>query len=160
MSCGPPYCRLVLAGPPVLLGTAIYARHHHASISAKRATVDFMVSQEANLPPTAARRVFGQSGSKGFQHLKALPDAVGAGSASDEQWSEYASINMYLNHCELVAVAIDSGALDEELYNKANQSLCVQAWDRSKEYIQHPPAAKSQPTMFEHFEIPAKRWTG
>ncbi len=122
--------------------------------------MDFIVSQEANGPLTAARRVFGQSGSKGFQHLKALLDAVGAGSASDEQWSEYASINMYLNHCELVAVAIDSGALDEEMYKKANQSLYVQAWDRSKEYIQHARAAKSQPTMFEHFEILAKRWTG
>ncbi len=119
-----------------------------------------MVSQEANGPLTAARRVFGQPGSKGFQHLKALLDAAGGGSASDEQWSEYASINMYLNHCELVAVAIDSGALDEEMYKKANQSLYVQAWDRSKEYIQHARAAKSQPTMFERFEILAKRWTG
>ena len=118
-----------------------------------------MVSQEANRTLTAARRVFGQSGSKGFQHLKPLLNAVNSGSANDDQWDEYASINMYLNHCELVAVAIDSGALDEEMYKMADQSPYVQAWDRSKEYIQHARSAKSQPSMFEHFEALAKKWT-
>ena len=143
----------------MLLCTAVYARYYHANISAKRATVDFMVSQEANSKLADDRRIFGQAGSKGFGYLKSLLDAVSSGSARAEQWSEYASINVYLNHCEMVAVAIGSGALDEGMYKKSNRSLYVQAWDRSKEYIQYARSVKAQPSMYEHFEALAKNWT-
>ena len=67
---------------------------------------------------------------------------------------------MYLNHCELVAVAIGSGALDEAMYRKAHQSQYVQAGQRSREYVEHARSTKLQQSMFEHFEALAKKWGG
>ena len=118
-----------------------------------------MVAQGANSKLADARRDFVRSGSKGFVHLKSQLDAAGSGSASDDQRSGYASINICLNHCELVAVAIGSGALEEGTYGKANQCLYVQACDRSKEYVEHARSVKAQPSMFEHFETLARKWT-
>lgn len=158
MNCDSIYCWLILAGPITLLGTAVYARFYHGRISAKRATLDFLTSSEANSNLTSARRIFGQSSSKGVAHLKQLLDVVSEGSASGHSWDEYTSINMYLNHCELVAVSIASGALDEKMYRKANQSLYVQAWVRSREYIEYARNQKGQQSMFEHFEDLAKKW--
>lgn len=82
-----------------------------------------------------------------------------SGDAEDSQWEELADINRYLNHCELVAVSIRSGALDEEMYKKASQSQYVQAWFRYKEFIEHARTKKSQPSMFEHFEAVASKWS-
>lgn len=65
----------------------------------------------------------------------------------------------YLDHCELTAVAIDTGAMDEKMYMQFNRSAYVQAWDRTKEFIQAARTRKNQPTLFEHFEALAKRWT-
>ena len=159
MNCDPIHCWLILAAPLVILGTAIYARFYHASISAKRATVDFLVSLEANSSLTNARRAFGKSSSKGIKHLKGLLKDVSSGDASDDGWSEYANVIMYLNHCELVAVAIGSGALDETMYRNANQSQYVQAWHRCREFVDYARSVKSQQSMFEHFEALAKKWS-
>lgn len=153
---------LLLAGPRRSSGdpsTAIYARFYHASISAKRATVDFIVSQEANDSLTKARRVFARSGRKGPQHLEKLLDCVSEGDAGDAQWDELADINMYLNHCELVAVAITSDALDEEMYKRAHRTLYVQAWYRYEWFIRYACTKKSQSSMFEHFEDLARKWS-
>ena len=118
-----------------------------------------MVSQGATSKLADARRDFVRSGSEGFLHLKSLLDAVGSRSASDDRWSECASINMQLNHCELVAVAVGSGAPDDQMYGTASQPLYVQAWNRAKEYIRHTRAVRALPSMFEHFETLAKQWT-
>ena len=159
MNCDSIYCWLTLLGPAAIVFAAVFAKRYHASISAKRATVDFMVAEEANLPLATARKVFAQSGSKGPKHLTALLNAISSDNAADEQWREYGEITMYLNHCELVAVAINSGALDEEMYMKCYRSSYVQAWDRSKELVNKARTSKSQTTMYEHFEEQAKKWS-
>ena len=48
--------------------------------------------------------------------------------------------------------------MDEKMYMQFNRSAYVQAWDRTKEFIQAARTRKNQPTLFEHFEALAKRW--
>lgn len=140
------------------MGVAIYAKRYHANLSAKRAAVDFILAAEANAPLASARKRFAQSSNKGPQHLEGLLDAVQADEASPDQWGEYGDVIAYLNHCELVAVAIKDGAMDETMYQRFNQSAYVQAWNRAQEFIRTARNRKTQPTLFEHFEGLATKW--
>lgn len=151
-------CLLPLAGALAIVGVAIYAKWYHSNISAKRAAVDFILAMEANAPLTDARRSFARASNKGPQHLKNLLVLVSEDTAQESDWQEYGGVIKYLNHCELVAVSVSTGAIDETIYKKFNQSAYIQAWYRAQEFIEEARTRKNQDTMFEHFEVLAKKW--
>lgn len=134
-----------------VVGTALYAKHYHQGISAKRATVDFITRSESGNPTfIEARRVFGEISNKGPEALKSLK--------KNPDNTKLATVTMYLNHYEVVAIAVGSGALDEDMYKMWNRTVYVQTWKRAHEYIVDARNRKNHPTLLEHFEALAKRW--
>ena len=119
-------------------------------------TVDFVIKAETASPSfQCAKRVFGQVSSGGPDALKALSSRE-----SDEQISQLSEVTAYLNHCELVAVAIKSGALDETMYKMWNRSAYVLGWTRAHEYVADERRNKNHETLWKNFEDLAKQWDG
>ena len=142
---------LPLAGAVAIIGAAIYAKRYTGGIAARRATVDFRVKESANQALTEAKQVLGRASVGGVKALQALKRTE-----NDEQWCQLSQTTMYLNHCELVAVAVKSGAPDETMDKMWNRSAYVQTWRRAQEYIEKERKATGQRTFLEHFEALAK----
>ena len=162
VNCGPEFFWLSLLGPAILLvtaiGTALYAKRYHSGIASKRATLEFITANESNEPLDKARRQFALSSGKGPEHLKALLDNEMSSAPDESKMDELLLVSAYLNHLELVAVAIHSGAIDEDMYKNAYRSSYIQAWLRSEEFIKYASAKTTQPTLYENFRKLATNW--
>lgn len=67
----------------------------------------------------------------------------------------------FLNHYELVAIGIEQGILDEELYRMFLRGTLVRHWDSAEAFVNHLRADtpdSNAPVAFEKFEALARSW--
>ena len=67
----------------------------------------------------------------------------------------------FLNHYELVAIGIDQGILDEELYRDYLRGTVVRHWFAARAFVLHLRADtpdSNAPQAFEKFEALALKW--
>ncbi len=68
------------------------------------------------------------------------------------------SIVTYLNHCELVAVAIKKGVVNKQMYKLSNRTQYVTTWELASEYIKAERNKPDHRTAYENFEHLALQW--
>lgn len=124
-------------------------------IARKRATLDLIERSESTefyLSIYAAFREVLATGA-GFDEIK-NPEMP----AMKEQRRK---VIAFLNHYELVAIGIEQGILDEDLYRDFMRGTVVRHWLRAQGFVQHlradTPDSRA-PKAFEKFENLALKW--
>lgn len=64
---------------------------------------------------------------------------------------------LYLNHCELVAEAMQEKAMHEEMYKLCGRTAYVQTWVLARDYVKERRNAPSRKTLYENFQRLAER---
>lgn len=96
----------------------MFAWFYHREISSKRATLEFLTKAEVGNPKRVeAKQAFGELTDGWLRPLDRER-------ASDKN----PMLVLYLNHCELVAVAIHKKALHAEMYKLCHGATYVQTW--------------------------------
>lgn len=75
--------------------------------------------------------------------------------AQDETRSHILSI---INNYEFIALGIREGALDESIYKRAVYSQVMRDWRAMKAFIMELRRQNQIDTLFQEFELLAKRW--
>lgn len=136
-----------------ILVTAILAWMNHKSVSAKRSTLGFIYASEiTNKLLRDARLHFGELAGGDGQKLLEL-----AGKTPDDLESA-ASVALFLNHCELVAIAILSGAMDEKMYKDWRCATYVRNWREAEAFVTAKRKNLDQPKLYENFQNLAEKW--
>lgn len=143
-----------LLGPAAILVSVFFAWRYHKTISAKRATLDFMVTAQASKDWTEGNALFGKLTASGQEReLLELVNPKG-----QDQIENAVKIAAYLNLFELVAVAIKQNAMHEETYKQLQYTRFVKTWRNAHAFITAKRNQKSQPSMYENFEKLANDW--
>ncbi len=128
-------------------------------VAADQATLDFIVSHEISSPewskicstcdavlsdPNRWRKLFKNDNNKG------------AGGRDREL---ELTILTYLNHYEIVAIAIDRGIISEDMYAMWFKDAYVKSWKKSEKFISHLKTIKNSETLYCEFCNLATRWS-
>ena len=139
-----------LLTPLAILVTAVFAWLYHRRISAKRATLEFAARAELGNPAWLAGRIrFGEL-TNGWTNSLAKPQ--------NQVAEDVPKIVLYLNHCELVAVAIHQKAMDEAMYKLCGRTAYLQTWKLAKGYIKERRRTPGHETLYENFGRLAEKW--
>lgn len=136
------------------IATTVFLWRWRFSVDAKKGTLDFIATHEVN--------------NREWMRVTVAAHAVLADPAEwpkiltpmDTRARELAlDILMYLNHYELVAIAIGRGLIDEDLYASWYRSSYANTWRSASGFVmqlrrQHRGAAN----RFAEFECLARRW--
>ena len=137
--------------PLIVAGTAIFAWLYHRNISAIRATLEFVTNAELGNPAwLEGRKLFGELTGKWTHSLDKNLDRT--------KDIDSAALVLYLNHCELVAVAIQEKAMPEEMYKLCGRTAYVQTWVLARDYVKERRNAPGRKTLYENFQRLAERW--
>ena len=79
--------------------------------------------------------------------------------ASDSRESA-AKVSVHLNHCELIAVSILNGGMDEQIYKDWRKTTYVRTWESAHAYITAKRNSLEQPTLYSNFQRVAEKWRG
>jgi len=130
---------------------AMRAIAHQREVARMRATLDVILESESNTYYQKIYSVF-RSETNRTGGLTALVDAQ-----SDSERESRRSLNDFLNHYELIAIAIDKKILDEKFYKTWMRSTYIRHFDSCKSYIQAIRDNGSELAFIE-FETLAEKW--
>ena len=135
-----------LLTPLVILGTAVFAWLYHRNISAKRAVIEFCSKAElGNSEWVSGKPKFGELTNNWSNSL-----------ARKQEPEDASVIVSYLNHCELVAIAIQENAMHEEMYKLFRRTAYIRTWSLAKAYIKE--RRQTHKTLYENFQRLAEKW--
>ena len=135
------------------LGVTIYLAYRQIkkqrSIAADRATLNFIATHEIhNADWHKIEGVFHDWMREGEPRpWKDLLDAE-----RDRTRKDAVFVYSYLNHFELVAIAIDEGIVSERLYAKWHRTSYVGIWNLAKEFVGELRERRKNPALFVNFE--------
>ena len=129
---------------------------HERKIAADRATLDLVVSREIHNPE--------------WSKISATCDSV---LSDPKQWGRLfpeerngerdrtleMTILTYLNHYEVVAIAIDRRIISEDLYAMWFRNGYVKNWKQAEPFVMHLRRIKKSNTIFDEFKKLAIRWS-
>lgn len=126
-------------------------------IARHRATFDYIERSEST--------DFYHEISRTFISLKANPAGFEGvyDPRSDEGKLQRQHVIRYLNHYEMLSLAIQFGTLSEEIYYRAYRGAVVSDWNAVQQFIHHRrtvsiPGRPASPRAFVEFEWLAQRW--
>jgi hypothetical protein len=67
-------------------------------------------------------------------------------------------IRYVLNHYEYVAIGIDAGIYDEEMFRRASYNTMISFYDRASPFIEAVRKASERPTLYQDFARLVERW--
>lgn len=77
----------------------------------------------------------------------------------DKHPNERKAILTLLNYREFVAVGINTGIIDEEIYKRSYYNIVLRDWKLMQKTIETiRNSSKGSPTNFQDFEMLVKRW--
>lgn len=114
-------------------------------IARKRATLDVILKSEADKDLIEARRCF-----KRLAHDQngLVPFAL----FEKEGSAETEAIRIVLNEFELIAIGIDRGILDEELYRQWYRTGVLLHWKHAHPFIEELRRRTENPLIYKSFE--------
>ena len=83
--------------------------------------------------------------------------ALGVGTLDEQTAKETHSINMVLNHFELISIGIQLGTLDFAFYRRWYKSSVIRYWELSAPYVTYLRARVRNQSYFHEFEE-MSRW--
>lgn len=126
---------------------------HQREIAKMRATLDVILESESN---TYYQKIYSsfRSESKRTGGLMALANAK-----SDSERESRRNLNDFMNHYELIAIAINKKILDEKFYKTWMRSTYIKHFDQCKDYIYTIRNEEDgNEKYFREFEVLAERW--
>lgn len=130
--------------------TAKSLKHQH-KLAARRATLDFISKFEVHNRQWIELR-------EKFALLRGQNQLAEIANPRDEDRGETIRIATFLNHFELVAVAIKHGILDEEIYKDWFRSAYIRAWEDAHSFVIELRRTKDEDKLFAEFEKLAIEW--
>lgn len=124
-------------------------------IARKRATLDLIERSESTEFYLSVYAAFREvlASDAGFEQIKdpTMPAIM----------EQRRKVIAFLNHYELIAIGIEQGILDEELYRDFLRGTVVRHWLRAETFVAHlradTPDSRA-PKAFEKFEALAHKW--
>lgn len=131
---------------------AIFAIKHQREVARMRATLDIILESESN---SFYQKIYSSFSSESKRHggLSSLIDAQ-----SDQEKEARRNLNDFLNHYELIAVAIKKKILDESFYKDWMKTTYIRHFDEAEEYIKAVREQHKNPKIYTEFQAMAKRW--
>ena len=118
----------LLITPAAILLSAFLAWLCRRSISAGRATADFMAAAEvADEVLVKARARFAELSGNGGEALLGLVSP-----REPDELQSAALVSVCLNHCGLVGVSIRNRAMDEQIHKRWSRTTCTRTWGRAE----------------------------
>jgi Domain of unknown function (DUF4760) len=130
------------------------------AITRRQLTIQLMAQAEADRDLIAARTRFTRI-TQNPAYLVGLAEAEkpaeGSGDKSEapktlERDEDAQAIRLIFNHYELVAIGIQRGIIDFELYKRFTESIVLRDWERAAPLIYQLRRTYSQPTMYHEVE--------
>lgn len=127
------------------------AIEHNEKLSQQRATIDLLLTQRTDQNLIESKKAVGAIHNNGgdFTSLATRDKAL------DDTRSHILSI---INNYEFIALGIREGALDESIYKRAVYSQVMRDWRAMKAFIMELRRQNQIDTLFQEFELLAKRW--
>ena len=130
---------------------ALLTMHSNRRTASRRAALDFITRYEIHDPSwpdttKKAMRVLENRELWGHLFTGRVPQGL-----NDEELELRRATLSYLNHNELVAIAVSKGALDRDIYVEWFGPAYRNYWERSQSAIMHI-REKIDPEAFVHFE--------
>ncbi len=116
----------------------------------RRATLDMLLSEQTD-------KLFLEMRS---EYLQAVNRNDLATFAEPDKWymPESFFLSSVLNRCDLVAIGISEGIIDERIFKRYWRAAFVRDWVRSKQSVHRRREIRKDPTLFVDFEQLARRW--
>ena len=143
---------IALLAVTVAAGMAVYQLREQRRIAARRATLDFIANLEVHNSQWADLRTK-------FRSLKAanrLPSLVNSDNPADDR--DRIDVVTYLNHFELVAVAIKNRIIDEKLYKEWFCTAYIRTWRDAHSFVIEMREKIENPRLYFQFEQLVKKW--
>ena len=140
---------------PVGVGalTAVWGIVSQRTIARRRATFDYIASGERDREVIEARRK--------FIELTKAPGGLAPWAAEDkEKTPEAQSVRIVLNEFELIAIGIQRGIVDAELYRRWYESGVIRHWNHAEPFVKALRARTGNQAVFHEFEELAKWFRG
>lgn len=77
---------------------------------------------------------------------------------SDNEKRSRRNVHDFLNHYELIAIAIEKNILDEDFYKEWMRSTYIKHYQEAEEYINTLNKEKSTTVLFINFKELAEKW--
>jgi hypothetical protein len=127
------------------------AIEHNEKLSQQRATIDLLLTQRTDQNLIESKKAVGAIHNNGGD----FTSLATRDKAQDETRSHILSI---INNYEFIALGIREGALDESIYKRAVYSQVMRDWRAMKAFIMELRRQNQIDTLFQEFEVLAKRW--
>ena len=130
---------------------------HERQVAADRATLDFIASYEIHdreWLKTCSICDFVLTDQNEWGVL------FGEGDSSEQPKNRELELTIltYLNHCEIVAIAIDKNIINAELYAKWYKAGYVRRWEKAEPFIRNLRRIRGSDTLYCEFQRLAARW--
>lgn len=124
---------------------------HNEKLSQQRATIDLLLTQRTDQNLIESKKAVGAIHNNGGD----FTSLATRDKAQDETRSHILSI---INNYEFITLGIREGALDESIYKRAVYSQVMRDWRAMKAFIMELRRQNQIDTLFQEFELLAKRW--
>ena len=141
------------------LGVTIFLAYRQIkkqrAIAADRATLNFIATHEIhNADWRRIAAVFYDWMGEGspppwLELLEAAPDRAK---------KDAVDVYSYLNHFELVAIAIEEGIVSESLYVKWYRSSYIETWKLAEDFVRELRKRRENPAIYRNFQTLAESW--
>ena len=124
---------------------AIWGVVTQRSVARRRATLDLISALERDRDVIEARRKF-------IALAKAPGGLAPYADADKEPTHEAQSIRLILNEFELIAIGIQRGIVDYELYKRWNRSGAIMVWNYAAPFVMTLRARTSNDAIYHEFQ--------
>ena len=124
---------------------AIWGVATQRSIARRRATLDHIAKSESDGDVIRARRKF-------IELAKAEGGLATWAEPNKEPSEEVQAIRIVLNEFELIAICIQRGIIDYELYRRWNRSGTIKYWTHAAPFVHHLRSRLENELIYHEFE--------
>lgn len=140
----------ILVSTAVAIGIAYFTVRSQREMARKRATLDMIIKTESDEHYRTIREAY----LRARDNIGLVPLVE----TEDPEGKELRHlVQLFLNHYELIAIAIRHRILDEDLYKAWRHSTVKQHWEECREMVQKIQDQK-QRTAYNEFKALAERW--
>lgn len=138
------------------LGATVFTLVFNHKENKRQSTLDLIIHQRSNDKLNNAVNHVVSLARNLNNNSNSIKDLVSF--MADLESSESKDIIEVLNFKEFVSVGINTGIIDEKVYKRAYCSVMIRDWKLLKSTIFSIREKQNKQTLFQDFEILAKRW--
>jgi hypothetical protein len=135
----------VLVTGLLAVAAAVWALYSQRAIPRRQCTLEHLAQLEADADAVAYRRIFREQAEKGT--------LTGLAAVEKQQTPEFRAVISRLNELELIAIGIQRGVIDFELYKRWFKSGALRAWRDAEPFIRDFRNRHNNQILYHEFFI-------